>query len=186
MFACTRRPAFLTVAIVVVALLVVGNLCLIFGFSSESREESGARSRQVTEIAAHVLHPDFGVMSPVEQEETVESLHHIVRKTAHFSEFALLGVLTALLVQLWGMRGECPLVVWIHAGIPAGFCLLAAISDETYQIWTNRGASAVDVCIDFGGAVCGVLILRAIVWMWTASRRFRTTATGKEGVSRCN
>ena len=72
-----RRHRLLLTAILCISLLIVGNLCLIFGFSGESREESGARSRRVTEVVARVLDPHFEELSPTEQEQTVDQLHGV-------------------------------------------------------------------------------------------------------------
>lgn len=172
------------VAIALVALLILCNLALIFGFSSESREESGSRSREVTVLVAKILYPNLDTLSEEEQETAVESLHGYVRKAAHFLEFALLGWLTAALATL--IRGYFGLSVrvFLTAGAPGGFCLLTAAADETYQIFTNRGASPVDVCIDFCGGLCGILFLHAIVWTVTAVRRRAAQAQKrKEGAS---
>jgi VanZ family protein len=56
------------------------------------------------------------------------------------------------------------------------FCLLYAISDEVHQIFSNRGASAKDVVIDFAGAVTGILLLRAILGIVRAAKRRREKA----------
>ena len=175
------RCRLLGAAILLVSLLIAGNLCLIFGFSGESREESGARSRRVTEIVARVVYARFEDRSEMAQEQIVERLHGFVRKAAHFTEFGLLGWLTTILAKLGELALNRRQVLWQTVGASAGFCLLTAIADETYQIFTNRGASPVDVCIDFCGALCGILLLHGAVWLWTALRRPRPAR--KEGVS---
>ena len=159
-----RRPLHL-IAILFVALLIAANLTLIFSFSSENREESGSRSREVTLIVARICYADFDDLPATEQEAIVDTLHGFVRKTAHFLEFALLGCLTASLVCLvWSFVGWRARV-WQTAGIPALFCLLTAISDEVYQIFTGRGPAVKDVLIDFCGAVSGVIFLHLAVWL---------------------
>lgn len=168
----TRRPLHLT-ATILVALLVVSNLTLIFSFSSESRSDSASRSRAVTEVVARVMTPHFDELSLAEREATVDHLHHYVRKAAHFSEFALLGWLTALLARLAEAYIGCRSARWRSIGLPALFCLLTAISDEVYQIFTHRGSSATDVLIDFSGAVCGVALLHTLLWLIVACTRRR-------------
>ena len=83
------------VAILCVALLMMANMILIFSFSAENREESGDRSRAVTTAIARLLDPSFDDMTDEEQTVAVERIHGVVRKAAHFLEFALLGFLSA-------------------------------------------------------------------------------------------
>ena len=181
-----KGSPLLLVAIICVTLLTVGNFCLIFGFSGESREESGARSRRITEEIARFAYSHFDDLPTAEQEQIVDRLHGLVRKAAHFAEFGLLGCLTATLGRLLGLFFGWRVAVWQTAGSAAGFCLLTAVADETYQIFTHRGASPVDVCIDFCGGLCGVLILHAVVWVWMLirrKRRLRRATSRKEGAS---
>ncbi len=168
----TRRTLH-AAAIFAVALLVLANLTMIFGFSTENREDSGSRSRAVAVLVARVLNPDFDELSSIEQEAVVDSLHGAVRKTAHFLEFALLGCLTASLVRLIWLFFARSLPLWQTAGIPSLFCLLTAASDETLQIFTGRGPAVKDVLIDFAGALCGVLFLHLAVWLILAVSRSR-------------
>lgn len=172
-----RRAPYLA-AMVVVALLTVGNLLLIFSFSSESREESGARSRSVTEAIARIVYSGFDDLAEAEQQQAVENLHRLVRKGAHFSEFALLGCLTAILVKLLRRCLSLSVGALLTVGMPAVFCFMVAVADETYQIFTNRGASPLDVCIDGSGALCGVLLVHGAAWLFNRFTRSRNA--GKE------
>lgn len=180
-----RRRARYLAAMALVTLLILGNLMLIFHLSSESREESGSRSRELTLVVLRVLYPHLDSLPEAEQDSLLDSFHGIVRKTAHFLEFALLGCLSAILVWLIRTYLDLSLRGLLTAGAPSLFCLLTAIADETYQIFTNRGASVKDVCIDFCGAVSGVLFLHVILWIGTAvgRRRALRTSDRKEGVS---
>lgn len=164
-----------------VTLLILGNLFLIFHFSSESRHESGARSEKVTQAVAPIITPGYHEMTPSEQNTVVRHLHHYVRKAAHFLEFASLGCLSACWVTLLGVLLGRRRRVWQTMSIPAVFCLLTAVSDEVYQTFTNRGAAAFDVLIDFSGAVCGVIFLHAAVWLIACvSAAFRRRSGRKE------
>ena len=177
------HSSLLLTAIICVSLLILGNLWLIFGFSSESREESGARSREITRSIARIAYSRFDYLPEAEQDGIVDSLHGFVRKAAHFTEFGLLGCLTACLGRLLGAYFGWKQALPQTAGIPACFCLLIAVADETYQIFTNRGASPVDVCIDFSGALCGVLLLHAVIRLWSVTRRKRRDTDRKEDES---
>ena len=79
--------------------------------------------------------------------------HHLLRKLAHFSEFAVLGV---LLSQCFRVRVSRPLL--------AG--LLCALCDETIQLFVpGRSGEIRDLWIDFAGAALAVgltLLVRRI------------------------
>ena len=74
----------------------------------------------------------------------------LIRKIAHFSEFAVLGM---LLRWFWGMLGK--------GMLPALGCgFLAACVDETIQCFVpERGPHLLDVGIDTCGAAAGILLL---------------------------
>ena len=78
----------------------------------------------------------------------------VVRKLAHFTEYALLGLVW--LLCLWAYRRR---LRWA-----APLCLLTAAADETVQRFTpGRSAQFSDVVLDFAGALtgllCGLLVL---------------------------
>lgn len=82
---------------------------------------------------------------------------HFVRKTAHFCEFGLLGC-------------ELTLLSWLREGLSfQSFCnsafpaLLAAVTDETIQIFSGRGSQVQDVVLDFCGALTGILFTSLIL-----------------------
>ena len=76
---------------------------------------------------------------------------HLVRKAAHFSEYALLGFFMGLLCVSRDGR--------LRFLLPECLCLAAAFIDEGIQLFSEgRGASLRDVCIDLSGATLGVLI----------------------------
>lgn len=75
---------------------------------------------------------------------------YTIRKLAHFSEFLLLGVLSAL-TQLQ-TNHKTP-------AFPLFFGLLCAISDETIQLTVpGRNGCVQDVWIDFAGVITAVTV----------------------------
>ncbi len=111
----------------------------------ESTEMSDSFSDRVEDILENV-----GV--------EVEMDSHTTRKLAHFFEFAVHGILmfitlkTAKIAHLTG---------WAGAG-----SFLTAVIDECIQLFSNgRSGNIVDVCIDCGGALCGILL------MWLICRK---------------
>ena len=94
-----------------------------------------------------------------------EVLSVIVRKAAHFTEFLILGI--CLSINMSDLRARRIAVGTISATDPAkGYWLAAwligtayAMTDEFHQLFVSgRACSAIDVCIDSAGVVCGVLL----------------------------
>ena len=82
----------------------------------------------------------------------------LIRKLAHFSEFACLGLLLTWLFSLLSQSG-------IHGFTMPLLCgVLAALTDETIQVLTpERGPSVIDVWIDTAGVTTGILVLLLIL-----------------------
>lgn len=149
-------PARLLLCILLGA-AILANMVLIFCFSSENRETSGDRSHAVTRAVVKVLVKDYEMLAPEEQKALIQTYHPPVRKLAHFCEFGLLGVLTAAFML--ALHKGRPWLWWI---IPAGFCLLYAVSDEVHQMFTERGPAVTDVLIDFSGSLTGIIGIHLI------------------------
>ena len=126
--------------------------CILFIFrnSMQTGEVSSARSQAVTTLVNGFL-GKFG-LGPLSE--------HIIRKLAHFSEYALLG------------------------------CLIAALMDETIQISIpNRTSSVTDVWIDMAGAIAGLfaaliilLILRATMAFYQVKRENKALRAEQEAL----
>lgn len=123
-----------------VALLIL-NVVFIWGNSLLPGSVSGAISHFVRDILAF-LFPD--------DSSDPDSGHGLLRKLAHFMEFACLG---ALFAWLFGMLGK-PLLV----ALPCGFAV--ACIDETIQRFVpDRGPAFMDVLIDTSGTLLGMGLL---------------------------
>lgn len=123
----------------VVNTLIVLNLVLIWGNSLLPGEESGALSGSVLVFLSEYL-PFLAT----------EWGHTLLRKAAHFSEFALLGLLWFIRKRLSGAQ----------IGIAqTGLGLAVACIDETIQIFTpGRASSLLDVWVDAAGFAFGFAI----------------------------
>ncbi len=116
---------------------------IIFWFSSQNGEQSGAMSREVTDwvLSLFGLAPD----SPI-----ADILHLCIRKGAHFTEYLILSVLLMnLFRRLERPAGSC----FVFAIL---ISFLYAVSDEWHQYFIGgRYMNALDVGIDTCGAVLG-------------------------------
>lgn len=145
-------------------------MVMIFCFSAQDGGESGALSGGIVAWLVERVVPGFADMA-AEQQETIRStVGFILRKTAHFSEYALLGFFLLLHVLQIGKRTvvKAPyLWAWLVG-------TLYAVSDEIHQMFVpGRGPAVRDVCIDSAGVAAGVAILCLILQIHTCNSRKR-------------
>lgn len=124
-------------------LLLILNLAFIWGNSMLSAEQSQAFSDWVKALLSR----------PFGSGGSESGGSGTLRKVAHFSEFASLGLLLAWLASMAGERG-------IHGwAMPLFGGMAAACVDETIQVFVpNRGPGLIDVWIDTAGAATGITL----------------------------
>ena len=129
-------------------------MAAIFFFSSRNADESTAQSNRAGMLAGHLFVRDFDSWTEQEQLDFARKIDHPVRKTAHASEYALLGML--LFGAMTGTRRRRMCYAWL-----ATACYAA--TDEFHQLFVpGRSGQFTDVCIDSGGAVVGILAAAGI------------------------
>lgn len=134
-----RTKKRLTVCVI----LLIAVLGFIWGNSAMPGETSGALSGWVGELLSKFL-PFLAT----------ENGLHILRKLAHFSEFAALGMCLSWLFGMVMERNE------LKYALPFGCGVAAACIDETIQIFSpGRYCSIVDVGIDSAGVLTGIVLL---------------------------
>lgn len=83
----------------------------------------------------------------------IQTFSLIIRKTAHFTEFFLLGVFWYIIYVKYFKSVKLIAMVLIHG-------LFTAILDETVQLFVDgRSGEVLDVLIDFSGVLVSVLIM---------------------------
>lgn len=146
-----------TPRLVINAAIVLGLLCFIWGNSLLPGKDSGNLSGFVGMILQKLL-PFLDLQS--------ETGMYLLRKAAHFSEFAALGMSFA---WLFGMLSEKRL--W-SLSLPLISGATVAAIDETIQIFSpDRGPSIKDVCIDTCGVITGIAVLTLLHWLFTRKKR---------------
>ncbi len=145
-------------------LLVMG---MIYWFSAQNGEESGALSSGLTAWVLGLVVPGFGEFSPEKQQAIFDGVGLFIRKAGHFSEFALLGFVTMLHIRQIGTRISIRFP-WLWAfGVGAAY----AASDEFHQSFVGgRYPAVTDVLIDCAGVAAGTALLCLIFWRKAGKR----------------
>jgi VanZ family protein len=107
--------------------------------------------------------------------EQLALAHAVIRKTAHFIEYAVLALLISRAITVPGARpSPGPLVRTLF------YCALYAVADELHQTFeTTRTGSAADVALDALGAAAGVLL-----FAWLRREVQSAAAVGRRAVGR--
>ena len=150
----SKESKFDPVKIHIIITLVV--MVFIFVHSAMPGDVSGSESRFFAEILSSITGISFQVA------------HFIVRKAAHFTEFAILGA--CLSVNFNDYKSQNALikadkapakqVIWTHPLIAAWITgTLYACTDEFHQLFVEgRSGEIRDVCIDSAGVILGIAI----------------------------
>lgn len=129
-------------------------MALIFFFSSQNSSESSGVSSGFTKEIIDVFSGFFG-WSETFKSAAVDFIHGYVRKAAHFTIYAALGVSVAFSIGL--SKGRDSKKIWLMAVI---FCAAYAITDEFHQYFVaGRAARITDVGIDTAGAALGAFFV---------------------------
>lgn len=130
-------------------------LCVIFSFSAQDAKKSSHTSDQVIIKAVETIKKE---KLTTKQKETITTKYvRVVRKSAHFFLYFVLGIFIFLLAkEISGIT----LATIIYTII---FCMLYACSDELHQLFVNgRCARIFDVFVDTCGATLSTMIMFTI------------------------
>ena len=137
----------------ILLVLILITLALIWGQSAMSRQDSEAESAWVMELIMPFLEIFVG-----RGRVTL----HLVRKLAHFTEYALLGA-ELTLYSVFGMKDAAsPLIGKTSVFLPLIIGLAAAAADETIQIFSGRGPAVADVLLDFCGVLTAFIFIKLV------------------------
>ena len=101
---------------------------VIFMFSANNADESNKQSNAVFNTVIEFVNPVYDSLDTTAQAEYKDTATFIIRKLAHFSEYALLGILAFInlaMVKKLGYRG-------LFAAV---FSCIYASSDEIHQLF---------------------------------------------------
>ena len=136
-------------------------MAVIFGLSARDDTASTEDSLFVARIAAELLVPGFRDMPAGEQQALLEAIDHPVRKTAHFFEYTVLGVLLSG-GFLAPERGREAVRRQMFLAYLSG--AVYAVSDELHQFFVpGRACMWQDVLLDSAGVLTGTLLCSAVL-----------------------
>lgn len=143
---------------VVTAILLVGLYFIIFSFSEQDGETSGSLSQKISQECVEIMQRVSGKdWTAAFSRELSEYLEHPIRKLAHFSEYACMGILVYVLWCQWMKRDRklyTLVICWV---------LLSAIGDEVHQLFVpGRWGSVADVLLDTCGGIFGLLVCLSV------------------------
>lgn len=139
---------------IIFTILILLNCMTIFYFSNQIADDSGRQSSRVVGIILKLI-PFINDRQEPDRTMIIETiLTPIVRKMAHFSIYAMLGILTMNYMDT--IEGKKTSKKAIYALM---FCFLYAMTDEFHQYFIpGRSAEIRDVLIDSSGALMGILL----------------------------
>lgn len=139
--------------------LVMG---MIFAFSAQNGETSGALSSGITRWVLGVAVPNWENLPATEQVRLLDILGLVIRKMAHFSEYALLGACLMLHIRQIQTKVRLPLPWLVAWGVGTAY----AATDELHQgLVGGRHPAVTDVCIDSSGVIAGVGMLLLVLFL---------------------
>lgn len=129
---------------IILLILILIWVFLVYSFSNQSGTESSGISRMVAEFL-------------FDTEELITKAEPIIRKIAHFSEYAVGGTLFYSLFSTYDFTKKKKTLISLGLGI------WYAALDEIHQLFIpGRSGNIVDVVIDSFGVLFGIIFIRVI------------------------
>lgn len=134
-------------------------MVIIFAFSSQEATTSDENSLPIAQVAYEI----FEELSNQEiesnkEQEIINVINVLVRKSAHFLEYALLSFLIAF--HIWACNKKVNVIFLLAIVIS----FIYASSDEFHQLFVEgRSGQFKDVLIDTSGAVVGSFIFTKLI-----------------------
>lgn len=147
------------------AALLLGWMILIFVLSNETAAVSSQTSGGFSKALLSIFYPPFRDLAADRRQEMIEGISHIIRKSAHFTIYGILGCLSFITVL--GYR----LNIYIRCTVALLICVFYAAGDEWHQTFiAGRSGELRDVLLDSLGALLFIAAAAAIVAL---NRRLR-------------
>jgi len=146
---------------------------VIFYFSSKPADVSGESSLTIANSILNIYENVSDTQFQIDDRtEKLYFIDHVVRKGAHFMEYAILACAIAFHFFVWKRKR----IWWLL--VPVIFVALYASSDELHQTMVQgRSGEVRDVVLDTLGAIAGTLMFNLMIDFKSyiiAKKRFRS------------
>ncbi len=150
---------------IVLVILIIINCTIIFSFSNKVADDSSKQSGRIVNFISQIV-PIIKNMPEPDKTNFIEgTLTTIVRKTAHFSIYTLLGLLSMNFMLTFKEKEFYK--IDLRCLVALIFCTFYAITDEIHQYFIpGRSCELRDVCIDSLGALTGILLVIIVVGIY--------------------
>ena len=137
-------------------------MAMIFFFSAQNAEQSGNMSSGLIVKIAELVLP--GNLTSSDQHMLIAQFSFILRKTAHFSVYLVLGILVLNFLKEFRLKHILVIALII--------CCFYSISDEYHQTFVpGRSGEVRDVCIDTAGAFTGISIGELVLYVLSERKK---------------
>lgn len=139
-------------------ILTVTVMAVIFILSADNADESNAKSDLISDSIIYNILASFE-LTEEEIEKLLDNCVVVVRKTAHFAEYAVLGFL------LYAVCASFFIPVVRSALLSFVMGTLYAVSDEIHQYFVPGISCQIsDMLLDSAGVICGICALMLMLW----------------------
>ena len=163
-----KKKTFAKTGKIILPFLTVCWMVVIFCFSAAPAPKSSEMSYTVGIQIGKAVVSDFDAWSTEKQNAFAEKIEYPIRKTAHATEYAILGMFVLGTAYVYGIGGKTARrYAWIWATIYAA-------TDEFHQLFVpGRSGQVRDVVLDSAGAFAGILIFGGVLRLCRRIQRKR-------------
>lgn len=155
----------------ILLIVLIGIMGFIYYMSAQPVVRSGEMSFRIDRLVCRLFVDGFENMTAEQQQAAVYDMDFLVRKSAHFLEYTMLGLILMLTARTFLTSHQKTAALLTGA--------VYAALDEVHQYFVpGRACQVRDVLIDYSGIVTGILtalllmrIIRAIRNQRGSSRR---------------
>lgn len=124
----------------------------IFSFSNQQGESSSSTSKKVSKIIVNIIDIKHEY-NEEKKQQIISNIEPYIRKLAHFSLYAIGGVLLMNVVRLFLLKENMQILTSSSIGI-----LYAAIDEIHQLVIPGRSGKITDVLIDSLGILTGIMV----------------------------